>query len=545
MVVSFPLITCTIAALLLGGLLVALLPRGKGGNASKLQIGTTSATMIVALLCAVQALFSFDVQNGGTVQFLERFGWIPSSGVFYAVGADGLSLSLWLLSVFVTSGVIGWTILSTQPKAAMLVSILVLTAAVIGCFVAQDLVLFFVFFELMLFPSYVLLTAFGTREVEASARPRSLFSGSPAMLFILYTALAGACMLAGIIAIGSLQVTTGEPSFGYEELALVAPRAPLWIVSLFALAFGIKSALVPLHGWLVHTYEKAPMQATIIFAALLSKVGLYGLLRICGGIFHETFADIQGIIFILGVVGILYGALLALAQLNLRRLLAYSSLSHLGFCFVGIGAGTIASLTGAAFQMINHGITVAALFMIVWALEQRSVDLRFDATHGLAARVPWIAGYFLIFILSSIALPLTNNFVGEFLILSGAMTQDVLLTVLATLGVIVGAIYMLNAANKLLHGKLAEAKDGGILDLRFKEKILLLPFVVLIFVLGVKPQAVLNLLSTSVMTFSKEGPPASDLTLEVVPTQPEESPQSDVVGTAYKAGIKFGSKGQV
>ncbi|HQH28231.1 MAG TPA: NADH-quinone oxidoreductase subunit M, partial [Oligoflexia bacterium] len=373
-----------------------------------------------------------------------------------------------------------------EKRGAYLGCLLFLEAGMVGVFCALDLVLFYVFWEAMLIPMYLLIGIWGgERRVYA------------ALKFVLFTAIGSLLMLAAIIYLGyRYEQQFGMPSFYLSDWSALqlGLREEVLLFGAFALAFAIKIPVVPLHSWLPDAHVEAPAGGSVILAGVLLKMGLYGLIRFCVPVFPEACAGAGPLFVVLGVIGIVFGALVAWVQDDVKKLVAYSSISHLGFCVLGFGVFNVWGLKGAMLQMLNHGISTGALFFLVGVLYDRAHSRRIADFGGLAQKMPLFAFVFLSVSLSSIALPLTNGFVGEFLILFGAYRFQPYAAVAAVSGVVLGAVYMLSAYRRLMFGDFMAPNGAQIHDLNRREKIVFVPLLALVLVIGVYPQPVLDLL---------------------------------------------------
>jgi NADH-quinone oxidoreductase subunit M len=443
-----------------------------------------SWTLVALLveLALVAGLFAAFPVGTPTPQWVERVAWVPSLGISYHVALDGISLLLValtaLLAVVALLG--GWTALGERSKEYCLL-LLLLTGTVTGAFLARDLLLFFVFWEAMLVPMIFLIGLLGG--------PRR---GYAALKFFLYTAAGSLLMLVAILALYALYQAGGAPpTFDMAALAQVrlAPRVEMLLFLAFALAFAIKMPLFPLHSWLPDTYQQTPLPA-LVFTTMLVKVGSYGLLRFGFGLFPVAARELAPWLALLALIGIIYAGWIAFAQRDAVLLLAYSSMAHLGFIGLGLVSGTVEGVQGAVIQMVNHGLSAGVLFLIVAFVAQRLGTTAIGAWHGLAARLPLLTGLTLVGALSYLGLPGLNGFVGEALILLGAIQRFPLYAALATLGILLAAIYALWLVRQAWHGPGAGLPP--LPDLRWHEALALVPLVVLIVWIGLAPRAFLD-----------------------------------------------------
>jgi NADH-quinone oxidoreductase subunit M len=414
--------------------------------------------------------------------------WIPTWGVRFSIGIDGIALMMVLLTTFIMPlAVLGsWTSIRTKTRSYYAV-LLILTIGMLGVFVARDLFLFYVMWELMLVPMYFIIGIWGgERRIYASLK------------FFMYTMLPSLLMLVGIIYLGlHLRTASGTPDFSYDHLLAVSTipeRTALWLFAAFFLAFAVKVPMFPFHTWLPDAHVEAPTAGSVILAGLMLKMGTFGFLRFALPLFPGAAMNstVRMTILVLAVIGIIYGALVAMVQPDFKKLVAYSSVSHLGFVMLGIFALTIQSVQGALMVMINHGISTGALFLLVGMLYERRHTRLFDSYGGIARVVPLFAAILTFVSLSSIGLPGTNGFIGEFLVLIGSYRTFPVLAIIAATGVIFAAAYLLWGIQRVLFNSLDKAENTHIPDLNKRELALLVPLLVVIVWLGVYPAPVLR-----------------------------------------------------
>ncbi len=419
------------------------------------------------------------------MQFSESLPWIPTFGVSYALGIDGISLFLVLLTTFLTPIVVIASASVHSKVRGYLANMLVLETAMLGTLVSLDLLLFYVFWELMLAPMYFIIGIWGgKRRVYATLK------------FVLYTVFGSVLMLVAILyVVWRNYQQHGEVTFLLEQLLAgtsLSLKEEIWLFAAFALAFGIKVPIFPFHTWLPDAHVEAPTGGSVILAGVLLKMGLYGFIRFAFPLMPRGADFFTPLLAILAVIGIVYGALVAWAQTDIKKLVAYSSVSHLGYCVLGFVAFNLVSATGSVYQMLNHGVSTGALFLLVGVLYDRKHTRAIEDYQGLAGKVPFFAVLFLIFTLSSIALPLTNGFIGEFLILSGSFKDFPELTVLAVSGVVLGAVYMLSLYKRTMFGELNEDKNSDLSDVSGREMATFLPLLLLVFWMGLYPKPILS-----------------------------------------------------
>src|SRR5438552_5026956 len=457
----------------------------------------TGAIKGVGLLASLATFAaSLGIVNGfregaANLQLVEMRTWIPQWGITYALGVDGISLWLVMLTTLLTPIVFlsSWNAIHKHPKEYV-IAFLVMEAAMIGVFVAADLLLFYVFFELTLLPMYLVIGVWGgANRIYAAIK------------FFLFTVTGSLLMLLGIIYLGFLQFhQTGVWSFAITDFYGLGlpPHTQSILFGAFALAFAIKVPLFPLHTWLPDAHVEAPTGGSIILAGVMLKMGTYGFLRFVLPYFPEATAKWTGLRVTLSVIGIIYGALVAWVQPDMKKLVAYSSVSHLGFCVLGIFAINQASIEGSILQMVNHGLSTGALFLLVGVVYERRHTRLLADYGGLAATMPVYAGLFVIAMLSSVGLPGLNGFVGEFLILSGTYQSHPRAAILAATGVILAAIYLLWLIQKVFYGPITDEKNESISEIAWNEVAALVPLIVLMVWIGVHPSTFLEKMSPSV-----------------------------------------------
>jgi len=424
------------------------------------------------------------------MQFTEVHSWIASPPISYHLGVDGLSALLILLTGFLTPlcVLVSWTGITQRVKEFFLF-LLALETGMIGVFAALDLVLFFVFWEVMLIPMYFLIGIWGhERRVYAAVK------------FILYTMLGSALMLAGILYLhsvtGSFDLLRIVASF--TSSPLLSPSAERWLFLAFFVAFAIKVPLFPFHTWLPDAHVEAPTAGSVILAGVLLKMGTYGMLRFCLPLFPRASREFAPLIIVLAIIGIIYGALVAMVQPDLKKLVAYSSVAHLGFCVLGIFVLNIQGMEGAIYQMFSHGVSTGALFILVGLLYERRHTRLIREFGGLATSLPVYSTFFLIVTLSSLGLPMLNGFVGEFLIILGSFHHGVVYAALAALGVVLAAVYLLWMYQRVFYGEITNDKNRNLPDCSALEKLVLVTVVIVILAMGIYPQPFLRRMDHSV-----------------------------------------------
>jgi NADH-quinone oxidoreductase subunit M len=460
----------------LGAVALALLPRGRDELLRRGALAVSLATFVLSIPLYV----SFDAASPD-FQFEEFLRWMPGLGVGYHVGIDGISLLLVLLTTFLTPVALAsaWESIEEGTKE-FVVSMLVLETGMLGVFVALDLFLFFVFWEAMLIPMYFVIGVWGgARRVYAAIK------------FVLYTMAGSALMLVAILALYYQHgAATGTYTFDLPTLAryVLAPGTAQNLMFLaFALAFAIKVPLFPFHTWLPDAHVEAPTAGSVILAGVLLKMGTYGFLRFCLPLFPDASLAFGPLVFALALIGIVYGAWVSTVQPDLKKLVAYSSVSHLGFVMLGLFTLTPAGLVGGVIQMVNHGLSTGALFLMVGMIYERRHTRLIADFGGLWSVVPAFSALFLIVCLSSLGLPGLNGFVGEFLILVGAFQVNGWLAAGATTGIIFAAVYLLWMYQRVAFGEVRHEANRHLRDLTPREWALLAPVIVLIVWIGVYP----------------------------------------------------------
>ena len=469
------------------GAIAALVAGGRGDRPEREGTVRTIAlaTSLVTFAATLYLWWQFDPANAG-FQFEERHAWIPAFGIQYYIGVDGISLLLIVLTGFLTP----LALLSSWESVHKNVQVfsffmLALETAMLGVFVSIDLFLFYVFWDAMLIPMYFLIGVWGyERRVYAAVK------------FILYTMAGSVLMLVAIIALAWAfsEANNGKLSFNLLDLygLQLSGRFEFWAFLAFAVAFAIKVPLFPFHTWLPDAHVEAPTAGSVILAGVLLKMGTYGLLRFAFPLFPNAALYFAPYIAILAVVGIVYGALVAMVQPDMKKLVAYSSVSHLGFVVLGLCAMNVQGVQGAVYQMLAHGVSTGGLFMIVGMLSDRRHTRLIAEYGGLKGVVPRLVAVFLLVTLSSIALPGMNGFIGEFLILLGSWRWDPRLTALAATGVILSAVYMLWMFQRVNYGTVTNEKNRGMRDLTGREWVMMAPIVAMAIGMGVFPNVFLR-----------------------------------------------------
>jgi NADH-quinone oxidoreductase subunit M len=470
---------------LFGAFVLLLVPRQQ----RQTLLTLTLLSSIAAFIWSLRLFQAFD-PGAGEMQFVERIRWMPAFGIGYIVGIDGISLFLVLLTTFLMplAIVASWPVQDRIKE--YLFFMLVLETGMLGAFVALDLFLFYVFWEVMLVPMYFLIGIWGgTRRIYA------------ALKFVVYTMAGSLPMLVAIIYLASRYAHVNQV-MTFDLLQLYNLRLPvseqIWLFLAFGLSFAIKVPLFPFHTWLPDAHVEAPTAGSVILAGVLLKMGTYGFLRFAIPLFPDAALALTPAIIALAVIGIIYGAAVAMMQADLKKLVAYSSVSHLGFVVLGLFALNLQGIQGGIYQMVSHGLSTGALFLLVGMLYDRRHTRMIADFGGLWYQLPVFSVLFLIVTFSSIGLPGLNGFIGEFLILLGAFSARPGWTAAAATGVILGAIYMLWMFRRVFFGPMTHPENQKLVDLNRRELLILAPIIALILIMGVYPQPFLSRMKPSI-----------------------------------------------
>ena len=467
-----------------GALALAVVPRSRYAAIRWWAL----AVSLAAFGTSLAMLARFDKADAG-FQLVEKHQWIRAFGATYKIGVDGISLWLVVLTAFLfpICVIASWNVVK-NPKLFMAL-LLGLETAILGVFLSMDLLLFYVFWEGMLVPMYFLIGYWGyERRVYAAVK------------FFLYTLLGGLLMLAGILVVGfQTRSALGRVTFDYEQISQVAFSTGIqrWLFVAFFAAFAIKVPLFPFHTWLPDAHTEAPTAGSIILAGVLLKLGGFGFLRYSLPLFPDAAREAVPWVVAVALVGIVYGAIVCAMQRDLKRLIAYSSISHLGFVVLGIFVFTIQGLSGGTLQMISHGLSTGALFLLVGMLYERRHTREIADFGGLAATAPVYAGVFLVVALSSLGLPGLNGFVGEFLVILGAFARNRVWAIIAATGVIFAALYLLWAYQRVFHGPITIEENRRVPDVSLREAVALVPLLGMIVLIGVWPKPFLERMEPS------------------------------------------------
>jgi NADH-quinone oxidoreductase subunit M len=495
-----PYLTFLVFFPLAAGLLIALLPRSAERSARLWATVAAGFELVVSL-----PLWWRVVPSVPDFQFEERVDWLPAIGASYHLGVDGVSALLALLTTLITCiAMVGAWNQVEQRSREFFALVLALEAGMLGTFFSLDLLLFYVFWEAMLIPMYLLIGVWGgQRRVYAAVK------------FFLYTMAGSVLMLVAILSLYFKQAeATGVPSFdltAFYALGL-APHQQLWYFLAFAFAFAIKVPMWPVHTWLPDAHVEAPTAGSVILAAVLLKMGAYGFVRFAMPMFPNALLACAPWIAWIAIVGIIYGAVVAMVQPDLKKLVAYSSVSHMGFCMLGLMAMNAQGFAGSMMTMLSHGVSTGALFLLVGVIYERRHTRAIADFGGLWTVVPVFSSIFLVVTLSSIGLPGTNGFVGEFLVLLGAFKTQVSWAAVAATGVVLSACYMLWMFQRVVFGPVTHEDNRGLADLSLRERLVFAPIVLLIFWMGVAPQPFLDRMQ-----------PALDRTLELTRARAQQA----------------------
>ena len=453
-------------------------------------VGAAGASLALSLWL----LFSFDTSNPD-MQFVQTFHWVPALNINYLVGVDGISLWMVVLTAFLGLIALLFSFSQKEGLRNFVALMLALEAGTLGVFLALDTILFYVYWELMLVPTYFLIGIRGEgRRVYAT------------MKFVIYTLVGSLLMLVAILSLTMVHYgATHEVTFDLRVLTLthIDPSMQTWMFFFFFLAFAIKMPVFPLHSWLPHAYMACPIPTLILLTGAMSKTGAYGFLRFCLPLFPETVESFAMVIGLLAATGMVYGAWIAIAQKDLKALVAYSSISHLGFIVIGIFANNGTGIEGSLLQMINHGIIASALFLIVAFIEVRTGTRNLDELRGLSKAMPVLYGAFMLIMLAALGLPGLNGFVGEFLILMGVWTSSMfsglsgILVLMGALSIIFASIYMLYMFQGSMQGK-SDSLPEGLTDIDQREFKLIFPACLLIVLIGLYPKPFIDRVTPSV-----------------------------------------------
>ena len=446
---------------------------------------TALITTLVGAFFAVMLWMGFDSAETG-MQFVERMEWMPTFGIQYAVGVDGISILLVLLTALLCPLCVlaSWNSITTRVRAFMML-ILLVQGAMMVVFTALDAFLFFMLWEVTMIPMYFMIVLWGGPDRVAAG-----------LKFVLYSLTGSLFLLVGILGL-SLQADTFDIQLLAE--ATYSPQSQFWIFLALFLGFAIKLPMIPFHTWLPDAHSEAPTAGSVLLAGVLLKMGGYGLIRFCLPIFPEVATSFAPYVMWLSIAAILYGGYMALAQSDLKRLVAYSSVSHMGFVTLGIFSFTSEGIEGAILQMVTHGITTGALFLMVGQLYDRTHSREIADYGGLHQRMPRFVAVLSLFVVASFGLPATSNFIGEFLILVGVSYEHFTFVVLAMGGIVLGAAYMLWMLQRVALGEPRTAAARGLTDLSTREIVTVLPLAIAVIGIGIYPGPFLEAMDSTVI----------------------------------------------
>ncbi len=484
---SLPVLTVLVVLPAAGAALLAVMPRTRPDLFKPAAVAVSAANGAVAVWMMADFATGADAAR---FQYVERYDWLASLGASWHLGVDGISLFLVVLTALMFPLTIAGIDAEHSPKPYY-AWLLVLEAGCLGVFCALDLFAFFVFFEIVLVPMYFLISRWGHGRRNYAATK-----------FFLFTMFGSALMLVAVIALALLhaRASGSAVTFDLVEIATaqaVAPTTARWIFLAFALAFAVKVPLFPVHTWLPDAHTNAPTAGSVILAGVMLKLGAYGLVRFGLYLFPEASVHFAPLLLTLGAVGIVYGAVVAAMQRDLKRLVAYSSVAHLGFIVLGTFAINTEGISGGLLQMVNHGVSTGALFLLVGMIYERRHTYVIADLGGLQKSAPRLAAVFTVVMLSSVGLPGLNGFVGEFLVLLGAFVAHRWWAVVAAVGVVLAAVYLLWAYQRVFHGP-ASGANAEMADLGWREMLLMAPFLAAIVFMGVYPKPVIDRMEPAV-----------------------------------------------
>ena len=502
--IDFPILS-VITFLPLLGVLLILLIQGETQTVARNARNTALLTTLFTFFLSVYMYMAFD-KTSGDLQFVESFTWLPDFNVKYGMGVDGISIFFVLLSTFLSPICIlaSWESIQHRVKEYM-ISFLLLETMMVGMFCATDLVLFYIFFEAVLIPMFIIIGVWGgKRRVYASFK------------FFLYTLLGSVLLLLAILSLAQ-SATTNIAELSTQAIPLATQK---WLWLAFFASFAVKVPMWPVHTWLPDAHVEAPTAGSVILAGVLLKMGGYGFLRLSLPILPEASVYFTPMIYGLSVIAVVYTSLVALAQEDMKKLIAYSSIAHMGFVTIGIFSMTKQGIEGAMFQMISHGVVSAALFLCVGVIYDRLHTREINRYGGLVNNMPKYAVAFMLFTMASVGLPGTSGFVGEFLVLIGVYKVNTLVTFIAATGVVLGAAYMLYLYRRVVFGELTKSDVRSMQDITPREILIFAPLVVLTLWLGVHPASVLEPMGPSIDKVIARVAPVAPAPATPVPATP-------------------------
>jgi NADH-quinone oxidoreductase subunit M len=486
---------------LLGIALIVAMPEGQDDRVRAISFGVMLAQFVITMMLYLR----FDPAIAG-LQFETKLPWIPEWGVYYQIGLDGYNVLLVLLTAFLGPLVVAGAFSAIGKDVKLFYAmVFFIQFAMLGTFVAQDLLLFYIFWETMLIPMFLIIGIWGgERRIYATLK------------FVLYTAFGSILMLAALIyLVWSNYQDTGNLSFAFTDLfgTKLDVSEQGWLLAAFALSFAIKVPMVPLHTWLPDAHVEAPTTGSVILAGVLLKMGTYGFIKLGFPLFPQATQLAMPIVMALAVISIVYGACLALVQTDIKKIIAYSSISHLGYVMLGLASLDLLGIQGAIIQMVSHGLTAAGLFLMVGMIYERCHTRELAAYGGLAKALPVYSVFFMVLTLAAIGLPTTSGFTGEFLVLMGAFvaawpqhlagdSAPLVFAAIAVSGVVLGALYMLWFAQRFLYGT-TKVPHGPVLDLNRREKLILVTLLVPVFWIGLAPDEPMRKTEAAALHFQR------------------------------------------
>jgi NADH-quinone oxidoreductase subunit M len=479
-------LTLTMLLPLVGALVTMAVPKAKALLSKQVAVGFSLLTLVLTIVIAV------GYQRNGPADYEETHTWIEAFGAHYAVGLDGVGIVLIVLTALLTPVVLiaSWNDARSGrwSEKSFFAWILGLEALSIGVFAATDVFLFYVLFEATLIPMYFLIGGFGGAQRSYAA-----------VKFLLYSLLGGLLMLASVVGLYVVSAKTGDPSYLLSDLmkADMSQNTERWLFLGFFFAFAVKAPMVPFHTWLPDAAAEATPGTSVLLVGILDKIGTFGMIRFCLGLFPNASEWATPVVLVLALISVLYGALVAIGQTDIKRLIAYTSISHFGFIVMGIFALTSQGLTGSTLYMFNHGLSTAALFLIAGYLISRRGSARIADYGGVEKVAPVLAGTFLFAGLSSIALPGLSPFISEFMVLAGTFSRHKVIAVIGVLGIVLAALYILIMYQRLMTGPVRDGIDK-IKDLNFREVFAIAPLVLLIVGFGLYPKPVVDIIKPAV-----------------------------------------------
>jgi NADH-quinone oxidoreductase subunit M len=487
---NFPWLTVSLLLPLVGAVAVIAVPKARATLAKQLALAFALVTVVLIGIVAAR----YDTGAEG-FQYVENHTWIKAFGAHYALGLDGLGLVLVALTALLTPVVMlaSWNDAKSGrwSEKAFFAWILALEALSIGVFAATDVFLFYVLFEATLIPMYFLIGGFGGQQRSYAA-----------VKFLLYSLLGGLLMLASVIGLYVVSARAGDPSYLLTDLSKLdmSQNTERWLFLGFMFAFAVKAPMVPFHTWLPDAAAEATPGTSVLLVGVLDKIGTFGMLRFCLGVFPNASEWATPVVLVLALISVLYGALLAIGQTDIKRLIAYTSISHFGFIVMGIFALTSQGMTGSTLYMFNHGLSTAALFLIAGYLISRRGSARIADYGGVEKVAPVLAGTFLFAGLSSLSLPGLSPFISEFMVLAGTFSRHRVIAVIAVLGIVLAALYILIMYQRLMTGPLREDDERltSLKDLNLRELVAIVPLALLIVGLGLYPKPVVDVIKPAV-----------------------------------------------